>query len=485
MDNRAKVISNLIWRFLERCGSQLVAFIVSVVLARILDPADYGLVAKVTIITTILLVFVDSGMGNALIQKKDPDDLDFSSVFYFNVAFCLVLYIGLFFAAPTIAKIYKAEMLVTVIRVLGLTLIVAGVKNVQQAYVSKTLQFKRFFFATLSGTLVSAAIGIVMALKGFGIWALVSQQLSNVVVNTAVLWLTVGWKPKKMFSFSRLKGLLNYGWKLLVSGLLDTVYNKLREIIIAVFYTDADLAFYNRGNALPNLLIENVNSSIDSVLLPVLSDAQDNKDSVRSMTRRAIKTSTYIMMPLMMGLAVCAEPFIAALLTEKWLPCVPYLRIFCFTYAFYPLHTANLNAIKAMGRSDIFLILEVIKKLVGIAALAFSMRYGVFYMALSLLPVEILCQIINAWPNKKLLDYSYIHQISDMLPAIMLSVLMGAVVYPLSRIGLGNILTLIIQVIAGVAVYAGASALFKVDSFVYALNLLNKFRGKKSGEEQI
>ena len=316
MDTRRSVFSNLIWRFMERCGAQLVSVVVSFVLARMLDPSVYGLVAKVTIITSILLVFVDSGMANSLIQKKDPDDLDYSSVFYFNVAFCLVLYAALFFAAPAIARYYGQEELTAIIRVLGLTVVVAGVKNVQQAYVSKTMQFKRFFFATLGGTLVSAVLGIVMAMRGCGVWALVAQQLSNVAINTCVLWLTVGWRPKRMFSWERLKGLLGYGWKLLVSGLLDTVYNKLREIMIAVFYTDADLAFYNRGDSLPTLIVENINSSIDSVLLPVLSAEQDHREQVREMTRRAIKVSSYVIMPLMMGLAVCAEPFIRLALTE-------------------------------------------------------------------------------------------------------------------------------------------------------------------------
>lgn len=481
MDNSTKVVSNLIWRFLERCGSQVVAFVVSIILARILDPQDYGLVAKVTILTTILLVFVDSGMANALIQKKDPDDLDFSSVFYFNVVFCLVIYTELFFAAP---YIYPGSQLVPVIRVLGLTIVVAGVKNVQQAYVSKTLQFKRFFFATLTGTLISAAVGIIMAVRGFGVWALVAQQLTNVSVNTAVLWLTVGWRPKKLFSFARLKGLLSYGWKLFASGLLDVVYNKLREIIIAVKYTDTDLAFYNRGNSLPYLVVENINSSIDSVLLPVLSNAQDNREQVRSMTRRAIKVSTYVMMPMMMGVAVCATPLIRVLLTEKWLPCVPYLRVFCFTYAFYPLHTANLNAIKAMGRSDLFLVLEIIKKALGIAVLAAVMNYGVYAMALSLLPIEIICQVINAWPNKKLLEYSYIQQVKDMLPAAILSILMGAIVFPISLIAFPDIITLFLQVIAGVGIYVLGSKLFKLDSFEYILSIiLRKFLHRTCEQE--
>lgn len=484
MDNKQKVVYNLIWRFMERFGSQLVSFVVQIVLARMLAPSVFGTVAKVTIITSILLVFVDSGMANSLIQKKDPDDLDFSSVFFFNLAFCLVLYAGLFAAAPAIARFYKDAQLAAIIRVLGLTVVVAGVKNVQQAYVSKTLQFKRFFFATLGGTLLSAVVGIAMVYAGFGVWAIVAQQLTNVTVNTGILWLTVGWKPKWMFSFARLKGLLSYGWKLLVSGLLDTVYNKLREILIAVFYTDADLAFYNRGMTYPNLLVENINASIDSVLLPVLSAEQEHKEQVRNMTRRAIRVSTYVMMPLMMGLAVCAEPLIRLLLTEKWLPCVPYMRIFCFSYAFYPLHTANLNAIKAMGRSDLFLKLEIIKKVIGVAVLAITLPYGVYAMALSLLFTSVLSQLINSWPNAKLLSYSYAKQLRDMLPAILLSVVMGLAVYPVTLLGWSDWLTLPVQVILGAVVYIAGSVFFKLDSFNYLLSILKKFARRGEANAQ-
>lgn len=484
MDNKQKVVSNLIWRFMERFGSQLVTVVVQIILARMLDPEVFGTVAKVTIITSILLVFVDSGMANSLIQKKDPDDLDFSSVFYFNIVFCLVLYTGLFICAPLIADFYDDAQLTAIVRVLGLTVIVSGVKNVQQAYVSKTLQFKRFFFATLGGTLLSAAVGITMVFMDFGVWSIVAQQLVNATVNTVILWLTVGWRPKWMFSFERLKGLLQYGWKLLASGLLDTVYNKLREIMIAVFYTDADLAYYNRGSTYPYLIVENINASIDSVLLPVLSAEQDHTEQVRNMTRRAIRISTYVMMPLMMGLAVCAEPLIRLLLTDKWLPCVPYLRIFCFSYAFYPLHTANLNAIKAMGRSDLFLKLEIIKKVFGVIILLITLPFGVYVMALSLLFTSVMSQLINSWPNAKLLGYAYGHQLRDMLPAMALSCVMGAVVYPISMLGWSDWVTLPVQVLVGAAIYVAGSILFKLDSFNYLLSIIKKLiPNRKSGVE--
>ncbi len=483
MDNRSKVFSNLIWRFFERGGSQLVSFAVSIVLARILDPEVYGIVSKVLVITAILLVFVDSGMANALIQKKDPDDLDFSSVFYFNICFCLLLYVALFFAAPWVAAIYKEPDLVPIVRVLGLTLVFSGLKNVQQAYVSKTLQFKRFFFATLGGTLFSAVLGITMAKKGFGVWALVAQQLSNVAVNTAILWFTVHWRPKRVFSWKRLGGLLSYGWKLLVASLIDQVYIKIYPLVIGIRYSSEDIAFYEKGMNWPNLIVENINNSMDSVLLPVLSAEQDQRERVREMTRRAIKTGTYIIMPLMAGLAACATPLVRLLMTEKWLPSVPYLQIFCIIYAFFPLHTANLNAIKAVGRSDTFLVLEVIKRGLELVILLITMRYGVFPMVLGLLISELASQGINAWPNRKLLNYPYAAQLKDMLPSILLSLFMAACVYPVSLLGLADWLTLLIQVPFGVLIYVLGSKLLKLDSFDYILTVAKKMiSGKKAGE---
>ena len=484
MNNNAKVISNLIWRFFERCGAQLVSFAVAVLLARILDPAEYGPVTKVAVFTSILLVFVDSGMANALIQKKDPDDLDFSSVFWFNLSFGVLLYALLFFTAPLISRMYHDPRLVPILRVLGLTLVVAGVKNVQQAYVSKTLQFKRFFFATLGGTLFSAVLGITLAARGFGVWALVAQQLSNVTVNTVILWFTVGWRPKKLLSLPRLKGLLAYGWKLLGAQLLDTVYLKLYPLIIGVRYTDTDLAFFDRGNHLPNLVVENINYSIDSVLLPVLSNEQDQRERVREMTRRAIRTSSYVMMPLMAGLAVCAEPLIRLLLKEKWMPCVPFMQVFCVYYAFFPLHTANLNAIKAVGRSDVFLKLEILKKVLETVVLLVTLRIVVFAMALGQLFCGLLSQLINAWPNRKLLDYPYLQQLRDMLPALGLSAAMAVCVRAVLLLALPDWLTLLIQIPLGVAIYVLLSRLLKLDSFEFILSLLRKLlrRGKEAEE---
>ena len=472
MDKKQSVITNFIWRLLERGGTYVMNFAVSIVLARLLDPSLYGTIALVTAITTILQVFVDSGMANSLIQKKDTDDLDYSSVFYFNLGFCLLLYAGLFFAAPLISRLYRDAALTPIVRVLGLTIVVSGVKNVQQAYVAKTMQFRRFFFATLGGTIFSAIVGITLAYLGKGVWALVFQQLLNVTVNTAILWLTVGWRPKPVFSWQRLGKLISYGWKLLVSQLLDTAYLKLYQFIIGLRYSTADLAYYNKGDQFPNLIMENTNASLDSVLLPVLSSEQDDPVRVREMTSRAIRVSTYVLMPLMAGLAVCAEPLIRFLLTDKWLPCVPYMQIFCIYYAFWPLHTANLNAIKATGHSGIFLYQEILKKLLETAVLLVTMRYSVMAITWGLLFSGFASVIINAWPNRKLLHYSLLQQLRDALPAMLLSLAMAAVIFPVTRTNLPDLVKLLIMVPAGAAVYVVGSVLFKVESFRYIRDVM-------------
>lgn len=485
---KKKTLGGFIWRLSERVGAQGVSFIVSIVLARILAPTDYGVIALITVFTNILQVFVDSGMATALIQKKDADELDFSSLFYFNMAMCIILYGIMFVSAPAIASFYEKPELVSLTRVISLTLVISGVKSIQHSYVAKNMMFKRFFFATLGGTIFSAGIGVFLAYKGYGAWALVVQQLSNQIIDTIVLWITVKWRPKLMFSFERLRGLFSYGWKLLVSSLLNTGYNQIWTLIIGKVYSAADLAFYNKAHTFPDIIVVNVNSSIDSVLLPSMSIVQDEKETLKGITRRAITTSTYVMAPLLMGLAACGEAIISILLTDKWLPSYQFMVIFCVNAMFQPINTANLNAIKAMGRSDLFLKLEIVKKIVGLVLLISTMRISVLAMALSSLVACVTSQIINSWPNKKLMDYSYLEQLKDILPGILLAVFMFGCVYSVNFLHLSSWITLIIQVPLGVVIYIGLSVLFKLESFNYIWNtvkptickLLKKNSSKKS-----
>lgn len=483
--NNTTVTRNLIWRFMERFGAQIVSFVVTIVLARLLDPDLYGTVALATVFIAFLQVFVDSGLGIALIQKKEADEVDFSSVFFFNLGMCAVLFIGLFFAAPYIAGFFAQPELTAIIRVMSLSLIISGVQNVQQAYVSRNMLFKRFFQATLVGTVSSAIIGIAMAYAGCGVWSLIAQKLSNVTINTLVLWIVVKWRPRLAFSFRRLKGLLSYGWKLLVSSLIDTVFRDIQQLIIGKLYTTEDLAYYNKGDQFPSLVIANVNTSIDSVLLPTMSQVQDDKTRIKTMVRRAIKTSTYIMAPLMMGMAFTSDSIISLLLTDKWLPCVPFLCVFCITYMFYPIHTANLNAIKALGRSDLFLKLEIWKKVVGLVLLLATMWFGPYAICLSGLLMSVISQIVNSFPNRKLLNYSIFEQWKDIAPGICLAVGMGVAVWGIGKLwAIPVILKLLIQVIIGALIYIGGSVLFKIDSFYYVLNTAKQLLKKRADKNE-
>ena len=258
---KKKTLLGLIWQYAEKCGAQLINFVVSIILARILVPADYGLVGLIAVFISVLLVFAQSGMGQALVQKKEADDEDVSTVFYYSFVFSVIIYIGLFFAAPYIAKFYNEMVLTEIIRVLGLTVIMGAVNSVQQARIQKDMRFKIFFYATVSGTAVSAIVGICMAYSGYGVWALVWQQLSSRIITTIVLWFTANWRPMWIFSFRKMKQLFGYSWKLLASGLLDTVYNNIYSLLIGKFYSSADLGYYNRGKQFPILIVENVRTT--------------------------------------------------------------------------------------------------------------------------------------------------------------------------------------------------------------------------------
>ena len=480
MEKSEKVIGNFLWRLLERFGAQGVTLIVSIVLARLLNPTVYGTIALVTVFTQILHVFIDSGLGTALIQKKDADDLDFSSVFFFNLAMCLFLYALLFFGAPLIARFYELPELTGVIRVLGLTLVISGVKNIQQAYVSRHMLFKKFFFSTLGGTIGAAAVGITLAILGYGVWALVWQYIFNAAIDTLVLWFTVKWRPKFMFSWKRLKTLLGFGSKLLGVSLLSTLYNNIRSLIIGKLYTTENLAFYNKGKQFPSLFDSNINSSIDSILLPTMSKEQDDIASVKRITRRSIKTSTFIMAPLLIGLAVCGKSLIGLVLTEKWLPCVPFMAIFCITYIFTPMFTANYNAYKALGRSDVYLKVSLITKPIGLAILLATMPFGVMAIAYGMLVSNFLSQLVCTFPNRKLLKYGYLEQIKDLLPQLLMAAFMGAAVYAVNFLHLQDWLTLLIQIPLGVFVYILGSHIFKLESYQYVLSALKRFLQKRS-----
>lgn len=477
-DLNSKTISSLIWKLLERGGTQGIQFIIQIFLARLLSPNDYGTIALITVFIALANVFVQSGFNTSLIQKQNVDEKDFSSVFYISLLIAGILYIILFFIAPMIADFYSIQELTNIIRVLSITLFFGALNSIQNAIISRKMAFKNLFYSSLGAIIVSGIIGIILAYKGFGVWTLVYQQLVNQFLICLILWFTVKWRPQLLFSFQRVKDLFSFGGKLLLSALIDTGYREMTNLIVGKIYIPAMLGYYNRGNQFPNLIVSNLNSSIQSVIFPVLVSVQDDKRRIKEIMRRAIVTSSYMVFPAMMGLIVIAEPMIRLILTEKWLPCVPYLRLFCLSYALWPIHTANLQAINAIGRSDIFLKLEIIKKIVGVSIIIITSRYSPLMMALGTVFGGIIGSFINSYPNKKLLNYSYFEQIKDILPSVVLSVIMGIIAYSVIFLDLSDSVTIILQIIVGGITYVLLSYIVKLECFMYLLKIIKNRRGR-------
>ena len=401
---RKKVIGGLAWTYAERVAAQFVSLIVTIILARMVLPEEYGVISIVTIFIGIADNFVVGGLGNALIQKKDADQLDFSSVFYFNIVFSLIVYIIIFILAKPISWFYGMKVLEPVLQVMALRIPVAGINSVQQAFVSKKMEFKKFFFATLGGTVFSAIIGILLAYQGYGVWALVAQYLTNALMDTVILWMTVRWRPERKFSVRRMKGLLSYGWKILVTSLMITLYVDIQDLIIGKKFSSEDLAYSNKGRQFPSLISTNVNTSISKVLFPAIAESQDDLEKVKQITRRAISVGSYILSPILIGFAAIADTFVEVVLTSKWMPCVPYLRIMCLVYLLQPIQTASLQAMKALGKSDLYLKLEIIKKVFGTIILLITVFsfHSVLAIIIGSLGAEIVSTVVNIPANKKI-----------------------------------------------------------------------------------
>lgn len=479
MSSEKGLLNNFIWKFAERISAQLISTLVSIVLARLLMPEDYGVVSIVMIFITLANVFVSDGFGSALIQKKNANALDFFSVLYFNLVFSCVLYAILFLVAPYISLFYGAgyEILTPILRVLGLRIILTAVNSVQQAYISKKMMFKKFFISTIFGTVASAVVGLIMAYAGYGAWALVAQYLVNTSVSTMTLFFVIKKKPQFIFSFSSLKNLFPFGARVLGRGLLITGFEELRALIIGKAYSSADLAYYDKGKNFPVLLVGNVNSSIGAVLFPKMSKEQDNKERLKTTTRNSIRFSSYIMFPLMLGLAAVAETFVTVVLTEKWLPCVPLMQLLCIVYLFQPSHTANMQAIKALGRSDIYLRLEIIKKVVELIVLICVMDISVMAITIGMAACATAFAFINAYPNIKLLGYSIKEQLADFLPSLTMSLIMAAIVLGIGLLPMNNLLKLVIQVAAGGLSYIIMSFITKNEQFKFIIKLVfGRFR---------
>jgi len=483
--SKNKVISSLIWKFMEVGGTQIIRFIVQVVLARLLCPEDYGIMAILLAFITISDCFVTYGIGTSLVQKKDADDLDYSSIFYMTEVTALVLYLILFFCAPLISKFYHMELLTKILRILAVILFFDAVNAVQTAIVQKTMQFKKLFLSNMGAFLVSGIAGVILAIKGFGVWTLVAQQLLNVFLMTVILWFTVNWRPKFIFSFERVKKLYGFGWKLMFSALLDVLYKQLYSLTIGRVYSKENLGNFNKGEQFPSMIESALDGSIQSVMLPALVAKNENKDELKKMVRKTLKTSCFIVFPCMFGLAGVSNNLVLILLTDKWIGCVPFLILSCFFFLFYPIQITNLTVINANGRSDIYLKLEIIKKVIGLSILFVTLPFGLITMAWGRILSVILATIISMYPNKKIIDYSINKQIKDILPAFILGLLMFFLVYSLGMISISPILCLLIQISGGVAFYVLNAVIFKMEAYMSLKNILMNKLGKKNENNTI
>jgi len=465
-----RIASGLFWKFAERIFAQVMTFIISIVLARMLLPEAYGMIAMVLIFINIANIFVSDGISTALIQKKDANELDFTTMFHCSFALSILFYLVIYLAAPAMESFFNLNDFKIIIRVISLQLPLSSLNSIQQAFVSRNMLFRKFFYSTVIGVAISGLIGIVIALSGLGVWALVAQYLVNTFINTIVLLIIIPWKPKLRFSTLSLKPLLSYGWKIAAGSLLNSIYLESRTLIIGKKYSSSDLAFYNRGSQFPGLFTTNIVSTIAAVLFPVFSNHSDNLDDLKQLTRKSMRLTCYCIFPVMTGLAAVAEPMVRILLTEKWIFCVPYLRIACLTQALQPVAAANLQMIKAIGRSDLYLKMEIIKKATGVAIILLAMRYGVYIIALSEILVVIFNSIVNIYPNKRLVNYGYFEQFKDILPSAILSGVMGIAVFSISFLLKSDAVTILLQVFFGVFVFLGISAIFQVESFLYVLH---------------
>ena len=477
------VLGGFIWNLLERVAAQGVTLVVGIILARKLGTEAYGTVALVSAFIAIMTLFTGFSTGTALIQKKEVDDLDYNSIFYFTAGLSIIIYLIIFFTAPLVANFYERPELVWMIRVLAIVILIQIFQGNQCVVVSRTLRFRLFFFATLGGTIGAAVIGITMAYTGFGAWAIVVQMVFNSLIDTVLLWFLVKWRPKLMFSWQRVKSLLGFSIKLWGSNLLENISVKIQSLVIGKVYTSTDLALYNKGESFPSTLVSSINSSVNNVLFPTISKLQDDREKVCFYTSRAIRVGSFVIWPLMVGLAAVAKPMLSVLLGTDWIDCAIFVQVFCLGYAFMPISTANLSAIKAVGRSDIILKLNTIVQITTIAVLFITVWFGPIWIAVGLVGVRMFAQFINAFPSKKLFGYSYARQLRDILPSILVSLMMGVLVYLISYLPIADIYILLIQVPLGVGIYVLLSWLLQKEMFRYALSLISGLIKKKKTAE--
>lgn len=482
--DKNKIIRNIIWKLAERTAALIVSFSVTAVLARILEPEDFGIVEMITIFVTFSTIFVTSGLGNALIQKEKADGLDFSTMFWANLMISVIIYTILFLGAPGIANFYGYTQLCVMLRVLSISIIIAAVNSIQTAYISRCMMFRFYFYSTITGKVASGILGVGVALSGGGAWALVIQSLSLICFETLVLWFKAGWRPQKKFSIERAKQLYSFAWRVMLSSIIVSLNEQFRGMVIGKKYAASDLAYYNKGQLLPNTMATNVLNSLSAVMFPVLSQSQGNIDQLRGIFRKWISLSSYIMFPLLSGAVITSESIVKILLSEKWIFAVPYMELACLVYATRCIEIPIREMLKAVGRADIFLKMQVIKTIIAVLSLILVMQYGVLWIAMASAACALINIAISIYYAGKYIDYKINMLFKDVNKTVCSCIAMGAMVSLVSGVSTATVIKLGLQVFTGIVTFILVSAILKSDEFQYCVNALYKKRKANRKEKR-
>ena len=447
---RHKTIHGVGWSFIDNISSSGITFLVGLVLARLLTPEEYGVMAMIAIFIAISNSIIDSGFSNALIRKTRIERVDYNTVFYFNLTVSVLIYVILYLAAPAISIFFKESVLLEVIRVIGWVLIINALAIIPRTQFIRNVDFKTQTKVSLVSSISSGVIGIGMALGGMGVWSLVGQQLSRQFLNTLFLWIYSKWHPVWEFSTKSFKELFGFGSKLLFSGLLDTIYKNIYYIVIGRFYTSAQLGQYTRAEQFNMIFSSNLTSVVQRVSYPVLSSIQEESERLREAYRKVIKITMLITFACMLGLAAVAKPLILILIGEKWLPAVYFLQIICFCGMLYPLHAINLNILQVKGRSDLFLKLEIIKKIIAVGPIVVGIVYGIEYMLWGGVLTSFIAYFLNSYYSANLINYPTSQQIKDILPTFLISLVVATFMWGVSFWDISVYVLLPIQILVGI-----------------------------------
>lgn len=462
------------WSLIERFGTQGVQFLVMLVMARLLSPNDYGVVGMLVVFVAIAQAFVDGGFSQALIRKKDRTEVDNSTVFYFNIVVSVLIYLIFYLFAPCVSTFYNMPTLTPFMRVICLSIIINAFGVVQRALFNANIDFKAQAKASLIAIVISGAIGITLAFRGFGPWALVWQQLSNLVVNTLFLWIYSEWRPILAYSWKSFNELFSFGSKLLATSLLNAIYNNIQTIVIGKLYAAKSLGLYTRAAHFADLPSQQFTSVFMRVTFPVLCKVQDDLERLTSVYRRMLRVSAYIVFPLLIGMAAVAHPMIEVFIGKQWIECAYMLQIICFAEMWYPIHAINLDILQVSGRSDLFLKIEIYKKIVSLALLAISAPFGIIAMCYSNLLSSLICLYINTYYSSKILGISLLSQLKDLFPTISLAMVMFVIVQVVIFFISNVFAQLVVGVIVGVIVYISLSYILRFSEFKELISLRKK-----------